>query len=398
MSYDLQVWGTRPIENLQSILPDPTKWVLDRESHYLRGRGWQIVVTGPEKVEDEDIPDDVRPALAGIGSLYSINLEPIGAPATALKSARAAAKAIAAAAHGAAFDPQTEEVTLPTGVRRYTPPRRETATRFDLVSMGWWFINGPLSEPGGYTRFVDLLERLLPDALPRRYGEHEPPQHKLVETGREHFTAYLAEARGDLVWYPTKPVVSVHVGCSLPSGWQPRLGFRAHSAEVEIDAFALSQAGWAGQLLKFWKEMSAFLKPFYGEARILGGNIASGATCYSDSQTEEGPTKSWFWRGIPRNPGFAVVLGEPYSTLWPGFARHSEHKGDLHLLTLPEWKKGRSIVEVTGAVPDELAQRWTPELAGSPQKGWSMRWNTQYPSVFPFGIPPEGCVESDDDF
>jgi len=393
MSYDLEIWATRTPENLRSVVPDGDRWVARGESLVLDGGSWQIVLGGPEKVEDEDVPDNVRSALPGIRWLYPLNLEPLAAPAAARKSLKSTAKAVAVAAHGAVHDPQEDAVTLPSGIKRYAAPSREKDVRFDVLTLGWWFLGGPLLEPGGYSKFIGLLERFLPDALPRRYGTYEPPQFRFEESGRDHLVTYLAEANSSIVWYPTKPVVSVGLGAYEPPGWQGRLGFRSHRVEIELDSAALNQPGWPDQLVASWKEISAFLKPFYGEVRFLGGCIPSRTTYCSDFYTEESPTKSWWWRGIPRKPGCAVALGDPYASLWPEFTRLAERKGETCLVTLPQWSKGGSIQEITGPVPEGLMQRWTPEMAQASHGGWSMRWNTEYPPVFPFGGRPEGIVE-----
>src|SRR5688572_28044073 len=101
MSYDLDIWTTRTPENLRSVVPDGDRWVARGESLVLDGWSWQIVLGGPEKVEDEDVPDYFRTALPGSRWLYSHNLEPLAAPVAARKSLKSTAKLVAVAAHWA---------------------------------------------------------------------------------------------------------------------------------------------------------------------------------------------------------------------------------------------------------------------------------------------------------
>ena len=88
-----------------------------------------------------------------------------------------------------------------------------------------------------------------------------------------------------------------------------------------------------------------------------------------------------------------MVLGEPCRSLWPSFNEKPESSDGLALLTLPEWKKGTSVTQVAGTVPEGLTQRWNPEWTNPDGRGWSMRWNSLYPPVFPFGQAPPDCLD-----
>jgi hypothetical protein len=60
--------------------------------------------------------------IVGIGYLTELNLSPIHAPETARKFLSRSAAAIAKEIHGVVFDPQADQVTLPSGIKRFARP------------------------------------------------------------------------------------------------------------------------------------------------------------------------------------------------------------------------------------------------------------------------------------
>lgn len=137
-------------------------------------RSWQISIHPSVRVLPEDIPAEVSPVLPGIGYLTELNLSPINAPESAKKFALRAASAIAKGSHGVVFDPQEDALVLPTGIRRYAKPAPDENA--SVMRFSWWFVDGPLTE-NKFDGLLDALVADLPEAMPRRYGEFEPPQH-----------------------------------------------------------------------------------------------------------------------------------------------------------------------------------------------------------------------------
>ena|SRR5215472_7301141 len=98
----------------------------------------------------------------------------------------------------------------------------------------WWFLENPLLVSEGRERLLALFERLLPEALPRRYGLYEPPQHIYAETGKVHLLRFMEESIHDfVVWYPHRPVVGLYLGHPQPVG-ASKLGFRTNRLEIEF--------------------------------------------------------------------------------------------------------------------------------------------------------------------
>ena len=189
MSYDLQVWSVRATD-LSDVLPEPEKWTTQAGSWVHERRAWQLNVARSVNVLPEDLPEEVARSLPGIAYLTELNLSPIDAAEVALKFLSRAGAAIAKATHGVIFDPQSDQVTLPSGIKRFAAAG--ASENASVVSLSWWFVEGPIVR-GEFDSLIDVLEAELPEGLPKRYGSFEPPQHVYAETGREHLIQFLTE-------------------------------------------------------------------------------------------------------------------------------------------------------------------------------------------------------------
>ena len=383
MSYDVQVWSVLP-PSLPASLPDVEKWQHTGTVCIHASQNWQIVVNSSVKVLLEDIPENVAGMLPGICYLTELNLEPISAPKSAHSLLSTVSKHLAKTAHGVVVDPQTDTVIAPAGAKRYRPQPREE--RFSVLTLSWWFTEGPLLTGSGVQRLIELLERMLPEAMPRRYGLVEPPQHLYTETGREHFMGFLLEHLDDVVvWYPHRPVASVHIRC-WPQWGAARLGFRANYVEIGVETKALEQPGWSAALDRFWRAACQRVQPFYGDVRTLNGFVRMGATYGGDIETESHPVKGPWWTGIPRLLGHAAVLGEPYLDLWPRFVEAAQVVGGLAFLSTDDWTTQEEVSSLVGGVPEAIAQRWIPVGPDKPDR-WEGYHNTEYPPKWPFADP-----------
>lgn len=391
MSYDLEVWTTRA-PDLEAALSSHGPWEKQGGSYCHSQGKWQVVVFEADRVEPEDVPFQVTKELPGIAYVTHLSVEPISAPKTAVSLARRAAAALAKQAHGVVLDPQDDSVSTAPGVKRFHPEAR--TERFAIVEMAWWFMEGPLLATGGLDTFVDLIDACLPEALPKRYGLYEPPQHRLAYEGLAHFKKFLADHSDELVvWYPSRPVTSVNF--MLNRAPRPaRLGFACNHLDVSVEASALLQPGWQAGIETFWRRASKLVRPFFGDVRTLGGCIRMGGTYAADMQTEFGPTRGPFWRGVPRDPGHACVLGPRYADVWPGFRNRAREEDGLAFVSCERWERPHTVLQFTGPVPDEISQRrtpqWTEHKAGG---GLVQNWNTEYPAVWPLGERPPADPE-----
>jgi len=212
--------------------------------------------------------------------------------------------------------------------------------------------------------------------LPRRYGLYEPPQHVYATTGKTHFLEFLnANLHDMMVLYPQRPVTSVYVSFPNPLGAY-KIGFRSNLLQIDVEKDALYQPGWANNLKLFWQQASAQIRPLYGDVRILEGYRWMGATV-SGSHHDPHPVSSWWWTGIPKVLGAAVVLGDVYQRLWPSFASTASKIDGLAFASIEDWSKNGNLIEKVGPPPDEQVQRST---------GFESK-KQEYPSGWPFGEP-----------
>lgn len=257
MSYDLQVWSVdRP--RLPAQLPSNLDWVVADQLCTYAGNKWQVSVSSADTVLPEDIPADVQPLLAGIQFLTELNLSPFDASPTGRRWLSRTAKQLAKFSHGVVVDPQKETAALPAGVKRFsTLSQAENAS---LLMMNWCFVDGPLMQRN-VAELIEVLSGSMNEALPRRYGLWEPPQHQLAVEGIDPFIRFAAENER-FVWYTHPPVSGFHL--FVPTERDLKRGFRSGTLNFSIDAEALTQPGWRHMVQTVWKQISAVVCPFYG--------------------------------------------------------------------------------------------------------------------------------------
>lgn len=369
MSYDLRIWTTLPPE-----AGCPTKTL--RESGPLaQGRGWLINAHVSARVEPEDIPEHVAQALPGIAHLVELSLEPIGAPASALTKLRTLAKAFATAAHGVIEDPQAGTVALGTRVQRLSSLGASDDST--LLSMGFWYESGPMTNPEAATALLNVLSRYLPEAVPARYGDCEPPQFRLSRDGRPHLDAFLRQHWRDFcVYYPTAPVADLHISQPEPIG-PSRAGYRSGRVSIDIDVAAMAQPGWQTAVSLAWRELVRFIQPFYSDVRHVHHYTRLRGRYWVKSDTESHPVCSWWWTGIPSGPAYAIALGEPYLNLWPEFLTDSLRIGSCVVRSTADWRTGAPTL----SFPD------APISIRQVQPEYRINRDRVYPAIWPFASP-----------
>jgi hypothetical protein len=328
----------------------------------------------------EDLPDGAQSLLPGIAFLTELSLSPIGASKSAFEIMNRTATALAKVAHGLIHDRQKDTFTTPRGVTRLAPfEKTESAS---LLTLSWWFIEGPLAQRN-VGPLIDVLEKTLPEALPRRYGGYEPPQFLYEVEGRQHFESFVAEEKLIVVWYPHAPVAGVDIGVPDHVGGTRR-GFRCGRLEIELDSSVLKQPGWELAIKRAWNAVSLVVQPFYGDVRTLHGHTRTRNGRYMFTpRTEHHPVTAWWWRGVPSGPVHAAVIGEPYRKLWPAFAAHAETEGGLSFMSACDWKADVNALADIGPVPADIAQPFMPPGPyGSPPTA-----KLEYPSTWPFSSP-----------
>src|SRR5262249_13756509 len=104
-----------------------------------------------------------------------------------------------------------------------------------------------------------------------------------------------------------------------------------------------------------------------------------GSTIYVSHKAEAGLelTKAWWWRGVHKQLGHAVVLGETYQKLWPAFVSKALWEDRLAFASIPDWSSHQDLSEIVGPPPRPIAmQREAP-----------IQREQEYPEAWPFGEP-----------
>jgi hypothetical protein len=253
---------------------------------------------------------------------------------------------LARSTRGVVFDPQDDSIRLPSGVEGQILPKPNAAP--DVISLSWWFLDSPIESHQGRGAFFELLERHMPECLPRRYGLFEPPQYAYDQTGKEHFLQFLEDNLHDIiVWHPRHPVVEIHLALPLPRGAHKQ-GFRANHLRIDIEKQAIREPVWAARLTAFWEKASVLIRPIYGEVRAHSGSRWINASITSDQRH---PVTSWNWVGIPKRLGVAVVLGDAYQIQWPGFVCKASLIDGLAFASLDDWLSEGDLLEQVGPAP-----------------------------------------------
>lgn len=321
-------------------------------------------------------------ALVGVEHMTELSLEPTAAPRTAYSLLRRAAEALASSAHGAIVDVQTDTIATPSGVRRFVRSAADEVV--DALELSWFSTYEAMRSRNWLDEFVRLLERELPEALPVRYGQYEPPPYRLRELGRDHLIDFLEQEYVDpsrlgfAIWYPQRPVLDV----SLSLGAGPsRHGWRSHRVTIGVEAALLRQPGWATALQRIWRNIARLTRAFYADVRTLRNQRPGGGTYGQMLAADHHPVCSCFWAGIPTDGGNAVALGEPYLSLWPEFEAAGERDRDVVFLSQSAWTTQQNVSDLVGGVPEGLAM----QSSGYAPEGLGPNFNRVYPPIWPFG-------------
>lgn len=367
-SYELSVWCVHPLET-PPALSEPLAWTTTFPIWEISAAKWLIAVSPSTPVLPEDMPLEVEGVLPGIAHVVKLSVRPSDAPKAGLAALNKVAKAIAKCARGVIFDPQTEIVELPSGIKRYAPQppaEKEPSVR---LQMTWFFDHLKLAERASLDRFLNILATHMPEALPRRYGVSEPPAHTLEKTGRAHLLDFLADhIAAGIVWYPNRPVLDLSLHFKRPCGFEHNQ-YRCNALSIAFDKAALDVPGWSTELMRLWRALSNELRPFFGDVRTFRGY-------------EDHPVAAWWWKGVPPRLGHAAVVGEPYSSLWK--IDGGTHEKGLTFVTTDDWRTDEDAADKIGGVPAPIALSFMPHLGGDDRLGWGMKRATDYASEFPF--------------
>lgn len=295
MSYDLNIWSRQRVET------DQTEISIDE---------YTIAIQESVIVENEDIPTDIILSLAEIKYLTSIHLQPYTDEKAVTDKAIRYAKKLAKEFDGVVENPQLEDHVVLTGKRKtFTQATRDA----DKISI-CWYMDCRQSLSDKLAEFVELLEKYLPQALPRRYGTYEPPEYKYSETGKAHLIEFLNDEHRPVI-YCTKPITYIFLSDAYidNQGFKEK-DYRCNKIKIEILKEAYLETNWQFAVKRLFKEVAKLFKPFYAE--IIN--------------EKESMVSSWWWKGIPAKRGNPIIIGEPYSDFCGKLPKENEIETGLY--------------------------------------------------------------------
>jgi hypothetical protein len=259
-----------------------------------------FLVDGPFVVELEDLDEQVIASVLDPQWLTQFSV-PAACSDSDLKLAKQLAKHIADACHGSVYDPQLDKVIWPRqSRRRFVTPRKAREERIKLLNLDWYL---PASQSSVDTAklFLQILRKICPEALPRRFGTFEPFQHRL-DAGDESFLSVWAEVSRDktgdmFFWKAKKPFDSGYV--CFPDQREPQIigAKRPIHLSIDVDNRALEgNAAWCETVVNLFIEVARKLRAFYANGSV-GRNVT---------------VRGRWWLGLPPAPTWLVWFGAGY--------------------------------------------------------------------------------------
>jgi hypothetical protein len=353
----------------------PLSAVYEPDQFRLEGREWFADIWGPSPMSWEDAPPQATALLAGIGWHIEISLE--GSEAGLDKVMRAV-RAMAKAGRGVIADENSVWRPGSTRRTRWTRPVPPLRSENELLSMTWWTLDHSTTTQPGATAFVETLQRVLPEAVPVRWGDFEPFPLSLEKEGLAGLARYVQAAADGLVLTKVKPPfaeLTIHPACLLRHPPTPE---GPMTLSIEAGGSILNQVGFGRQLAAAFREISRVFRPFYAEAR-LAPNTDSEDGWDHERQPYVSPVSGWNWNGFPRVAPMAMVVGPPYTSHWRTDGGTHEH--GMIFYSSEAWPHPPH-----GGVPiavDELLQEFDPYAVVTDTSS-SGRHPTRQPALWPF--------------
>lgn len=309
MSYDVEVYLPEPVaqDDILTAIRAGGKLdaghVTDNQIEVVTAgrRLHRYTIDGPQTMELEDLPPELAGRLLSASALYAIH-----APAQSATDAVRFAKRLAREHRGGYHDPQTNQAWASPGLRRIAPP--QSGMRLDLIKFEWSLRTRDLAEVA--EAYLGEAVQILPEALPRRWGDFEPFQYT---SGPHHFK--------DFVSLVERSRVSVSFTANLPSvggsvdGAQSYAKFGRLTTTMIRDS--LRAPGWRNAAELLFIKIAQTTPVIYASAEVENDWIWRQGKSWSDSQTTGQPAcmDARGWRGLHPAPVWLAWYGHEYTKL-----------------------------------------------------------------------------------
>jgi hypothetical protein len=318
MSYDLEVYGARELEvNALPLLVQSAGGTAESFAtqtwikRSVRGASDNTLsIDGPLRVEREDLPEVVAERAVGVRVLYQLSVPTSSRAAVSL--ATEIAQSVADLVDGVLYDPQRSRVIWPRGAkRRLQLPK---TNRVDVLKLHWYVSRQELKQHLA-ANVLDVIARRLPEALPRRFGNYEPLQHRLDESGHDGFVQFWRDEKMSMFWKGTLPCFGGYatgLGDSV-------IGTTVGSIHLDFDCRITADERWREELIRLFVELAMTTDCLYAHSVVERDWIVHGAnlSCTAD-QIETFPpglTDRSRWLGLPPYPTWLAWYGLAYTPL-----------------------------------------------------------------------------------
>lgn len=329
MSHDLQVFGAEPVTDgrFTAALAALDLHTEGTPSHAAVGhtavgrtvrgeRRHAFTWEGPFPVERSDLPDEVATRLLGITAMYEVSVD--GGGRTEIATATRFAREIAAQVSGGVYDRQSDRLVWPRGTRRrFKPPKAE---RIDTLALQW-FVRREDAPPDLPALVLESLRVLLPEAMPRRFGDVEPLPHRFEESGADGFVQNW-RASQELLWSTTSPCLDgamSFLGESVvfPKG-VPDPDHIVGQFSLTFDLRALDDVRWQHELTDAFCRLAETSGAFFAQAAVERSWGYGGGSLWADKSTKTIPsrvTRQRTWRTLLPHPMWLAWYGPLYRPL-----------------------------------------------------------------------------------
>jgi hypothetical protein len=287
MSYDLSLYAAKSVE-----LGSPT----------LSPDGW-LEVSGPQEIEPDDLPESELAVVGKRRLLWQISLSNQTSEQDWAQIERWLSKALAET-KGVVIDRQTGTYQTST---RQGPISRDSKPDRDPSWLCFWFKDGEGFHADGLPKLLDTLAELLPEALPRRFGDFEPLQGRVQGNDFGLLLSAFADAP-DLFLRAAPPFgdILLTIPCARKfSGYHPHHFIRRHfllaTLKVELRAACFENSRLHDRITLLFERLCIELDVVYAEFTAPQYN----------------PWGSWFWDGLPDRSPRAFCIGPEYRGVWP---------------------------------------------------------------------------------
>jgi hypothetical protein len=303
-----------------ALEPSSANVLVSRSSK--NGKQAAFTVDGPHVVEIDDLEDALAAAVLAPRFLLEISA-PAEATAGDRSAAMALAKQLAKQLHGAVYDPQKNEVVWPRGRERvYTASGEEQRIRVVELS---WYVEGGAAADELPVQLLQGLRVACPEALPRRYGDYEPLQHKMGPGREDEFNSFWRKHQASdlpemLFWKSQSPCFGGSAffpdkRTKYPDGRPAGTPGTKRCTEISLtfDGRALhSDERWSSAVVGLFSAVASRLGAFYAAAHVQRNVIIKRSLWY-DAAAERLPMPFSSFAGLPPVPTWLAWFGRPYA-------------------------------------------------------------------------------------